>query len=972
MSLFSIVLFLYSFSVYQSSRMINAANHNLVHISKLHKEIEEEYLLLRHKVDSINLILSKNLVQEIISLEAIYESSQWIDQLVLNLEQILKSSFNVGQFQSLEKRVRFLFDINSQSDNDEFNDDISLLENDLLKFIHEYQSNLYKHVGNLQKSPAVIAKKEVDDEINKIKSEFDFLIQITTTFFNQPKNYHREVRLLLTETDKNIAAIQGNKDLSEVLKHLDINKLKTIQKQAEFLTLQFYSIYEKIDFQTDTTISLMSQLSSIWSEYVLFLDSQEHEINKIIEKESLTASKDLQKKGNQFIIFLLIGAGIILFLIILFGLISYGRLNGLRKMAILIADGKENPNLIESSQSNDFVSQIIQAFNLMIESLDVREKEVQQYVNELSSYGKKLETDVKRRTQELSLKNEYLEQQILLRKQKEEKLLISNMALSNTSEAVVITNQNQQVIEVNPAYCEISGYSKDELLGKKPNCMNSDCQNKTFYKKMWQEINDKGCWNGEIISRRKSGESFHIWQTINAVTNDNGDVTNYVAVFRDITENKAIEKQLHNLAYNDHLTNLANRTLFYEYLEHELAVNKRNGKKIALLFIDLDGFKHVNDTYGHQVGDQLLIEISKVLASCIRDTDIAGRQGGDEFSILLRQLEDIEQAIKIASKIINKVSSRFTINEHSVEVGCSIGISISPDDSMDVDTLIKYSDTAMYYAKEKGKGRYEFFSEKLNKKNIRRTLILNQLNKAIADKSFEIHLQPQINSNEEIVAAESLIRWNDSVLGFVPPDEFIPIAEENGKIHLVDQIVLEKVCNAIEQFEDNELGLIPISINVSPKELVMPDFIVNLKNTLKQYEIRSDLINIEVTETAFMENIQLAKTILTDLKQLGFNLSLDDFGTGYSSLAYLHEIPFDHLKIDRSFIMNIPDDYSSVSITKTILSFAHSVGMSVVAEGVETRTQLDFLLKHECDFCQGYFISKPLPVNKFMDFIKQK
>jgi len=454
------------------------------------------------------------------------------------------------------------------------------------------------------------------------------------------------------------------------------------------------------------------------------------------------------------------------------------------------------------------------------------------------------------------------------------------------------------------------------------------------------------------------------------VYDDEGKITNYIGVFRDISKLKQTEKELHELAYYDHLTQLPNRSLFYEYLEHEIVIAKRNKGKVAVLFIDLDRFKNVNDSLGHQAGDQLLIDVSQCIQQSIRDEDIAARQGGDEFMLLLRNIKDIDHVAIIAENIIKKIQIPFSIAKNKVSIGSSIGISIYPDDGKNIEELIKHADIAMYHAKEKGRGNYQFFDEFMNKTNVERIKLEQRLSLAIEKNLFQMYYQPKINRQGKVIGAEALIRWFDEELGFVPPDKFIPIAEDNGMIHQIGKQVVEMVCQQLKQWQAQNIIDFSIAINISSKQLLHPNFISKLVQKIKQYQLRHRDLELEITETAILENLEEAKSVVTQLSNSGFTMALDDFGTGYSSLAYLHQLPFDCLKIDRSFVCDIPDNHNSVTLTKSIIKLAQSMDMHVVAEGVENDTQKHFLWASECDYCQGYGISRPLAVDDFVEFLQ--
>ena len=971
----ALVFLMYGFGTYKATNVASKAYNQMLHLSDMHNALEENFFVLRDKVSSVRNMLNQNLSAQNIKVEEIYDNAYWVDQQVNNIAILHSDHLNNFKPQSIEKSLRFMFANNvdhsgsGSGSGSGIDDDFQQAEKAIENYLIDYQTNL---INIISKSLNIIDHEKemakINNSLSNFNSDFDLLLSNLKAFFSQPSSYHVEVKTLLEEQTKHIASLMDNEELLKGISYLEIEKLDLLHKKAKFLTLQYYANYEEIDLQVDTDITLINNLISIWEEYDHFLDKQEKIINSIIEAEGIKSSSQIKKEGDTLFLTLIIGSILIIFGLTLFFYIAYKRLSDLRIAALTIAENDTVPDVIKQPKSKDFLATITKAFNMMIQSLIIRETEAQQYLAELSNHGEKLEKEVEVRTKELSAKNIQLTDEIQLRKQNEDQLKVFGLALSNTSEAIVITNAQKEIIEINPAYSEITGYSREEALGNNPNFCSSGHHNDEFYSDMWVSIEKNGSWSGEIINRRKSGEIFPIWETINAVSAIDGEITNYVGVFRDISDLKEVEKELHNLAYHDHLTKLPNRSLFHEHLEHEIIIAKRNGNKVAVLFIDLDRFKNVNDTLGHQVGDELLIQVSNRLKETVRESDIVARQGGDEFLILLRGLDVLNKVSAIASNIVDSLKQPFQLKNTEVFLGCSLGISIYPDDGIDVNELIKFSDTAMYHAKEMGKGRYEFFNNGMSQKNHERVELERRLNLAIEEKAFELHFQPQVNHDGNITGAEALIRWNDEDLGTVSPAKFIPIAEDNGQIHLIGKQVVEMTCNTLKQFNKSGLHDFPISINLSPMEILNPGFINDLRNTLERNRISPDRIELEVTETALLDNIETAKTTLTQLSNEGFTITLDDFGTGYSSLSYLHQLPFDRLKIDRSFISNIPDDASSIAISKTILSFARSMGMSVVAEGVETQEQQNFLWENKCDFCQGYLISKPLSVEKFIHF----
>ncbi|MCU7835868.1 MAG: EAL domain-containing protein [gamma proteobacterium symbiont of Taylorina sp.] len=567
--------------------------------------------------------------------------------------------------------------------------------------------------------------------------------------------------------------------------------------------------------------------------------------------------------------------------------------------------------------------------------------------------------------------NRSLQHEVDERNKAELQLRLTSTVFEHTSEGIIITDANALIIDCNQAFTDISGYSLSEVKGKNPSIANSGRHNKIFFKSMWQSIIQSGQWAGEIWDRRKNGEIYPKWLSINSVLNTEGKISHYIGVFTDISHIKETEKKLEHLAFKDSLTNLPNRQLFYDRFELELKrANRLENKRVALLFIDLDQFKHINDTHGHHIGDELLQVIAQRLETCVRDKDTVARLGGDEFTVILSDIDSSAVATDIAVKIINRVSLPINLHHHELFIGASIGISIYPEDSTDREILIRNADAAMYYAKENGRGNFQFFNEAINLRNQKRSQLEADLRRAIKEEEFELYFQPQINIlTEEIIGAEVLIRWNDPKKGLISPLDFIPIAEENGMIIEIGEWVFKQTCRYLHNCIAQGKHPVPIAINLSAVQFSDEGLIDMIESVLEQENLSTQWIELEITESAIMENADKAIGILDKLSTLGIRISIDDFGTGYSSLAYLKKFTVDKLKIDREFIKNLPDDKEDVVLTSTMIILAKNLGLDVLAEGVETKEQVYFLKQHGCNLIQGYYYSKPLPEAEFKEYV---
>ncbi|QKQ25131.1 putative bifunctional diguanylate cyclase/phosphodiesterase [Candidatus Reidiella endopervernicosa] len=490
---------------------------------------------------------------------------------------------------------------------------------------------------------------------------------------------------------------------------------------------------------------------------------------------------------------------------------------------------------------------------------------------------------------------------------------------------------------------------------------------------MWEQVRETGYWKGEIWNRRKDGTVFPEWLTITTLSDGAGHICNYIAIFSDATSYKEKEERIQHMAHHDALTGLPNRTLMQDRLEMAIAKAKRIHGNVAILFIDLDRFKVINDSLGHHYGDMLLKIVAKRLTSVVRASDTVCRQGGDEFIIILPEVESIGDVAHIAEKLLKSVSEECRVDNEVLKVSPSIGISLFPDDGNDIATLIKNADTAMYHAKESGRANFQFFTERLNQILLQRMEIERELSMAIQREQLTLHYQPQIDlTSGQVTGAEALLRWNHPTLGSVSPMKFIQIAEEAGLIGEIGVWVLGQVFAFAARWNRHpQLSQLVFSANVSARQLEDTAFAESVERLLNESGFPADRLELEITETAIMEDIQRSIPPLTELKSLGVKIAIDDFGTGYSSLNYLKRLPISRLKIDRSFISDIPEDKSDERITHAIINLAQSLNLEVIAEGVESEEQTRFLIEAGCLNAQGFFYARPLAEHDFVAFVEQ-
>lgn len=538
-----------------------------------------------------------------------------------------------------------------------------------------------------------------------------------------------------------------------------------------------------------------------------------------------------------------------------------------------------------------------------------------------------------------------------------------------SNESIIITDAQNRILFVNPAFEIVTGYSAEEVIGKNPRILQSGMQDKQFYKKMWNDIKQHGVWKGEIWNKRKDGELYLEWLTISVVKDQKGNVTNYVAIFSDITEHKRNVEQLTRLALYDTLTNVPNRYLLEKELESIIRMSKKHNQSFALLFLDLDRFKNINDTLGHRVGDMLLKETAQRLKRMLRKQDTIARFGGDEFVIILPNLKHIREAAYMAEKIVESLKRPFCFNHQEIYISTSIGISVYPYDGTDKETLIRMADRAMYQTKKNGRNQYALYHAGMYGNDKQLFQLETALRKALERGEFELYYQPQLDiKTKQIRAVEALIRWNHPEKGFIFPGMFIPLAEESGLITPISDWIMMQACEHLKQLQ-LRFPYVKMSINISPIYFQEIDFLKKLQKTIESVNVNPRLIELELTESAVMPHAEQSVERLTKLKMMGMSIAIDDFGTGFSSLSYLHRFPIDILKIDRSFTKQLSRYQQDSAIVKAIIMMAHSLQIRVVAEGVETKKQYQILEKQSCDFVQGYYVSKPLSISELYEFL---
>lgn len=557
-------------------------------------------------------------------------------------------------------------------------------------------------------------------------------------------------------------------------------------------------------------------------------------------------------------------------------------------------------------------------------------------------------------------------------KKLEKELKLSSRVFSDTHEGIIITDADKFIVDVNPAFSDITGYSREEVIGKKPNILSSGKHQPQFYTMMWQQIAEQGYWQGEIWNRRKNGEIYAELLTTSLLKDSDGKIVNYLGMFTDITHSKRQQENMRRMAHYDQLTGLPNRTLLFDRFNQAIAHSKRSGTLLAVCFLDLDDFKPVNDIFGHDVGDKLLIDVAHRLKLALRSEDTVSRLGGDEFSLLLGDIKSTNQCYEMLERVIHSLSSTYIIDEHTINISASIGVSLSPLDGVELDSLLRHADQAMYQAKQEGKKNYQLFDLEQAQKTNQRHVKSQEIQQALINNELCLYYQPKVNmASGKLIGVEALIRWQHPIKGLISPKGFLPLIEGTDIEIQVGEWVMEQSMSQLECL--NSYGFnIEMSVNVSAMQFLSTCFLDSLDASLKRHPtINARQFKLEVLESSTLGNLKrISKIISACRNDLGVKIALDDFGTGYSSLSHLRQLPADTIKIDQSFVRDVLVDPDDFAIIDGVIGLSKSFSRDVIAEGVETTEHGLMLLLMGCKNAQGYAISKPIPADRLVDWIK--
>jgi diguanylate cyclase (GGDEF)-like protein/PAS domain S-box-containing protein len=820
---------------------------------------------------------------------------------------------------------------------------------------------------------------------NAIRLLYDFRKNFVKHFFDD-----EEKRLLMGNLFLPISQMMMNLPYDRVHLQENMERLQAYGKKSEML--QFFHAHLQQFLKDDRRIK---QIQSQWNEIPL-LDALE----SLLVSMKASYVKD---RGEQIFIAVLFFVFLLILLLLLF--VSYIKSRKVTGELQAFRSAIENSdNSIVITDVNRHIQYANEAFekytgykveevlgkNPNVLKSGLMDEDFYREMNETLDHGQKWHGEIINRRKDGSLLYEKasivpifidgkLEKYLAVKldittyKERQKQLDQAAAVYEALTDGVVITDADKVIIEVNPAMEKMFGYTKEELMGKDISLIPIKGENGVPIELPWQEIEQKEQWSGKIYKQTKSGEVLPVWLTVSVVRNGKGQIQNYIGIDTNLNEIMQMQKKVEFLAYHDSLTNLPNRVYFERHIKDVLERGRHKGIEIAILFIDLDRFKVINDTLGHSVGDKMLMELASRISKLLNNKHLFARIGGDEFVIAMELEDGREDASRMASAILRVVGEPIWIKDYYLNTTASIGITLFPEDAKDAHTLIRYADSAMYAAKEKGKDTFQFYTKVLSEQVEERLHIEQELLYALERDELSLYFQPQFDlESNKILGVEALLRWHNATLGNVSPDRFISIAEETGMIVKIGEWVFEEACRTYMEWSNAGLEIGSISINVSTVQFRDEEILDRLKLIMENIGIAPEHVELEITERFIMEHSTSNLTVLESLRDLGCKISVDDFGTGYSSLSYMKQLPLDTIKIDRSFVSELPENSHDVEVTRAIIALSKSLGYQVIAEGVETAQQAVFLKEQHCDMAQGYFFARPMDKETFMQYLKEK
>lgn len=538
------------------------------------------------------------------------------------------------------------------------------------------------------------------------------------------------------------------------------------------------------------------------------------------------------------------------------------------------------------------------------------------------------------------------------------------------SEGIIVTDADNRILAVNPAFTVITGYEPSEVIGESPRSLRSGLHDAAFFENMWAEVTHHGRWEGELWNRRKSGEVYRAWLSIATERDEHGRIRRHIGIFRDVSEVRDTAEKLWQQTNFDPLTRLPNRSLFLDRLLQALVQAGRSNKRAALVFLGLDGFKNINDTLGHTIGDKVLEEAARRFQSALRQGDTLARFGGDEFTAVLTALDSVDEVERVVRALLECLAEPFLVEAHQILISCSIGISLWPGDGEDVEALMRNSTSALRKAKDAGRNTFRFFTPSMDARAQARSRLASELSDSLEHDEFTLVYQPVIDvKTGRVAGAEALLRWHNRYLGAISPEQFVPLAEEMGLILPIGDWLLTEACREASAWRDLTGQPLRIAVNVSPRQVQQGDIASALEHALATTGLPPELVTVEITESLLLASGEEVLGKIRRIRELGAKIAVDDFGTGYASLSYLKHFPVDILKVDRSFVAGALDDGDDARLIEAIIALGHSLGMQIVGEGVETAGQMDFLARRGCDLVQGYRYSPPLVAERFRDYV---